>query len=163
MDAAQRCLGLCLVKEHRSSPIQRERHRGKERELKVSAADSVEGNKKLKCLAISAKRVKMAVSSHFNILDDLTVIRISLSAREELFQTRNKPFVCTVWLELHNHQSRVYKAFGFPYQTHAQIRKPLHGSVFVAKLLKVLRGVIYQKYHLKMKGFLVDIILDFSS
>lgn len=41
---------------------------GREREkLKVSAADSIEGNKKLKCLAISAKRVKTPVSTHLNV------------------------------------------------------------------------------------------------
>lgn len=47
-----------------------ERHSqsGREREkLKVSAADSIEGNKKLKCLAISAKRVKTPVSTHLNV------------------------------------------------------------------------------------------------
>lgn len=36
-------------------------------ELKVSAADSIEENKKLKCLAISAKRVKTPVSTHLNV------------------------------------------------------------------------------------------------
>lgn len=40
---------------------------GEREELKVSAADSIEGNKKLKCLAISAKRVKTPVSTHLNV------------------------------------------------------------------------------------------------
>lgn len=34
-------------------------------ELKV-----IEGNKKLKCVAISAKRLKTAVSTHLNVPDD---------------------------------------------------------------------------------------------
>lgn len=47
---------------------ERPRESGREREkLKVSAADSIEGNKKLKCLAISAKRVKTPVSTHLNV------------------------------------------------------------------------------------------------
>lgn len=53
--------------------------REEERELKVSAADSAEENKKLKCLAISAKRVKMPVSTHFNISDDPAAIRVHSS------------------------------------------------------------------------------------
>lgn len=57
--------------------------RGRKRELKVSAADSVEEKRNLKCLAISAKRVKMAVSTHFNISDDPAAIRASLAALEE--------------------------------------------------------------------------------
>lgn len=47
-----------------------ERDRGRERELKVSAAEEY---KKLKCLAISVKRVKTPVSTHLNVSDDLVI------------------------------------------------------------------------------------------
>lgn len=57
-------LGWGWGRRRRLSQSGGEREREK---LKVSAADSIEGNKKLKCLAISAKRVKTPVSTHLNV------------------------------------------------------------------------------------------------
>lgn len=136
------------------------RERERERELKVSAADSAEEYQKLKCLAISVKRVNTPVSTHLNVSDDLIVIHLSAHWEPYLLETQGSKSksLCfhTLWVKpgrvevkLGNFENNLGYMYSFQHELWLIALRRIFGKIQAHSTFDIMSSLIYQKRKIK--------------